>query len=119
MQSPLVKKKSPTSAWRPSTYSTRKALQPPRKACSWPAVAVAAAVAVGAAVAVAAAVVPVGEAAAVAAAAVAAVFPGVVAVYAEHGDAPTYLITRVVMAGFDKVDPANLCPGYGAAVTCA
>ena len=45
MQSPLVKKKSPTSAWRPSTYSIRKALRPPRKAYSWPAVAVAAALA--------------------------------------------------------------------------
>ena len=87
MQSPLVKKKSPTSAWRLSTYSTRKALRLPRAAYrSLGAVAAAVAVAVAAALAV---VVP--EAAAVAAAAVAAVCPGVVAVFAKH-DTPPYLM---------------------------
>jgi hypothetical protein len=87
MQSPLVKKKSPTSAWRPSTYSIRKALRPPRTAYrSLGAVAVAVAVAAVAALAV---VVP--EAAAAAAVAVAVVCPGVVAVSAKH-ETPTYLI---------------------------
>jgi hypothetical protein len=110
MQSPLVKKKSPTSASRPSTYSTRKALKPPGTAYSWPVVAVVAAVAAAAVVAAAAAAAAVvSEGAEAAAAAVAAVFPGVVAVYAEHGDARTYLKTQVVMAGFDKFDPANPC----------
>ena len=88
MQSPLVKKKSPTSAWRPSTCSTRKTRQRLRAAYrSLTAVAVAVAVA---AVAVAAAVVAEPAAAAAVAAAVAAVCPGVLAVYAKHD--PTYLI---------------------------
>ena len=86
-RSPSVKKKSPMSAWRPSTYSTRKALQLPRTAYSWPAVAVAVAVAAVAAVAVVAAA----EVAVVVAVAVAAVSPGAVAVFAKH-DTPTYLI---------------------------
>jgi hypothetical protein len=90
MQSPLVKKKSPTSAWRPSTYSIRKALRPPRTAYrSLGAVAVAVAVAAVAALAVVAA--SVGEAAAAVAAAVAAVCPGVVAASAKQITL-TYLI---------------------------
>ena len=80
MQSPLVKKKSPTSAWRPSMYSIRKALRPPRTAYrSLGAVAAAVAVAAVAALAVVAA--SVGEAVA---AAVAAVCPGVVAASAKQ-----------------------------------
>jgi hypothetical protein len=87
MQSPLVKKKSPTSVWRPSTYSIRKALRPPRTAYrSHGAVAVAAAV-----VAVAALAVVVPEPAAAAAVAVAAVCPGVAVVFAKH-ETPPYLI---------------------------
>ena len=118
MQSPLVKKKSPTSAWRPSTYSIRKALRPPRTAYrSLGAVAAAVAVAAVAALAVVAA--SVGEAAAAVAAAVAAVCPGVVAASAKQITL-TYLINA---SGHGRVrqdrDPANPYPGCGAALTHA
>jgi hypothetical protein len=114
MQSRLVKKKSPTSASPRSMSSTRRTQRRLRTAYRLPgAVAVVVAVAE---VAVAAAVVP--EAAVVAAVAVAAVCPGVAAVFAKH-ETPTYLISASVMAGSDKIDPANPCPGCGAAFTCA
>ena len=87
MRSPLVKKKSPTSAWPRSMSSTRKTRRRPRTAYrSLGAVAAVVAVAVAAAVAVA--VASVGEAVA---AAVAAVCPGVVAASAKRHTL-TYLI---------------------------
>ena len=93
MQSPLVKKKSPTSAWRPSTYSIRKALRPPRTAYrSLGAVAVAVAVAAVAALAV---VVP--EAAAAAAVAVAAACLGVLAGSAKPARFPITLADMLMI----------------------
>jgi hypothetical protein len=102
-----VKRRSPTSVWRHSMFSTRKARMRPAKACRLPGVADVVAAAV-----VAAVVAPVAVLAA--AAAVDAGLSGERAA-ARRGaraagaspDLLSKLIDAIVMAGFDKIDPAN------------
>jgi hypothetical protein len=98
-----VSKNFPTLAWRHSTPSIRKIRDRFAAWCRKPAVAAAAE---AAEVAEAAEAAEVAGAAAVAAAA--AAFPGADAAFAKpaHALTPT---TQIVMAGFDRFDPAISC----------